>query len=166
MRGGGITSHLRRFKRDSDGAALVEFALALPIMLLIFGVMIEGARTYWSYQATIAGVRDAVRYVGRSVQSDICTKGGNLGYLQNTVTDMVRKSSSGTALFPSSITVVSVVPSLTCYTGSYRLAQTGVVQLRAELHITYPFHSLFTFAGTTAAAVTTHITDQSRIFGS
>ena len=38
-----------RFSKEESGAALVEFAILLPMMLLVFAVIIEGGRLMWSY---------------------------------------------------------------------------------------------------------------------
>lgn len=160
-----LASTMGRMRRSEDGGALVEFGMLLPTFLLFFAVAIEGARTFWSYQATISGVRDAARFVGRAVPSNICSEGGNLSGMTDTVTSIVQDTSSGDALFPSSITVSSVTPSLTCIIGSYRLDQTPIATVTAVLQISYPFQSVFAFMGMTLAPVTTSVTDSSRIFG-
>jgi len=154
-----------RFARDEDGAALVEFGLLLPTFLLFFAMAIEGSRTFWSYQAVISGVRDAARFVGRAAASEICTTGGNLSGMTDRVTQIVRETSDGAALFPSSITVGSVTPSLTCISGDYRLTQTPIGTVTAQLQISYPFQAVFALVGVTLAPVTTTVTDRSRIFG-
>ncbi|MDJ0629612.1 MAG: TadE/TadG family type IV pilus assembly protein [Rhodobacter sp.] len=156
---------LARLFRSEDGGALVEFGLLLPTFLLFFAVALEGARTFWSYQATISGVRDAARYVGRATPSNICTTGGSLSGMTGTVTAIVQQTSSGNAIFPSSITVNSVTPTLTCIAGSYRLTQTPIANVTAVLQISYPFQSMFAFMGATLPPVTTSVTDSSRIFG-
>lgn len=156
---------LRRLRRDEDGAALVEFALILPMALLLFGVVIEGSRLFWSYQATMAGVRDAARYVGRSVQTDICDTTGNLNDWSGTLEDIVRESSSGTQLFPTTITVTSVNATLQCFSGDFRLTSTPIATVTANLQITYPFQGLFAFAGVSLPTATTTVADTSRIFG-
>ena len=84
---------------------------------------------------------------------------------ESVITDVVRNASDGTALFPPSITVDSVVPSLTCVTGDYRMQQTPIVTVTAQLTITYPFGQLFQFVGVALPTVQTSISDSSRIFG-
>ncbi len=160
-----LRRHLAALRRSDEGAALVEFGLLLPTFLLFFAVAVEGARTFWSYQATISGVRDAARFVGRAAPSNICTTGGSLSGLTAEVTAIVRETTSGDALFPSSITVNSVTPTLTCIAGGYRLTQTPIANVTATLQIAYPFQSVFAFLGTTLPPVTTSVTDSSRIFG-
>ncbi|MBV8560377.1 MAG: pilus assembly protein [Acidimicrobiia bacterium] len=52
-----------RFRRNQEGASLVEFALILPVLiLLVFGV-IEFGTTYNNYLALRGGVRDGARQV-------------------------------------------------------------------------------------------------------
>lgn len=153
------------FLRDDDGAALVEFGLLLPTLLLFFALTVEGSRTFWSYQAAIAGVRDASRWLGRSAPADICTTGGSLAGMEPRLTAIVRTSMDGEAIFPASITVDSVVPALTCVAGDYRLAQVPVARVTATLTITYPFAGAFALFGQELSGVTTTISDSARVFG-
>jgi hypothetical protein len=139
--------------------------MLLPTFLIFFAVAIEGSRTFWSYQATISGVRDAARFVGRAAPSNICTTGGSVSNMTSTVTSIVRDTSAGDTLFPSSITVSSVTPTLTCVVGAYRLNQTPIANVTAVLEISYPFQSVFAFLGLTLPNVTTSVTDSSRVFG-
>ena len=156
---------IRRFRRDDAGAVMVEFALILPVLLLLFAVTIEGARLMWSYQATIAGVRDATRFLGRSVAPRVCP-GGNLSAWQGQVTDIVRQTADGKALFPASITIDRVVPTLSCVTGGYRLVSTPVATVTADLTITWPFASVLSAFGAPLPTTRTKVADSGRIFGS
>ncbi len=166
IRGGrSYSAEWARLRRSDEGAALVEFGLVLPMFLLLFAITIEAARTFWSYEATIAGVRDAARYVGRAEASNICGSAVSITRWQSAVENIVRNSSNGTALFPSSITVTSVVPSLTCVSGSYRLTQTPILTVTAHLQITYPFAAVFSMFGIDRPTLQTSVTDRSRIFG-
>ncbi|GHF58962.1 TadE/TadG family type IV pilus assembly protein [Seohaeicola zhoushanensis] len=156
---------MNRLRRDETGAALVEFAILLPILLLLFAVIIEGGRLMWSYQTVVAGVRDAARYVARAAPQNICSDGGSLAGYADTVGDIVRESISGNALFPAGVTVLSVTPTLDCITGTYRISPVGVVEVSARLQITFPFASIFGFNGGTLGTVTTTVRDQNRVFG-
>lgn len=154
-----------RFRNDEEGAALVEFAIILPMMLLVFAMAIESGRTFWAYQTTIAGVRDATRYIGRSVDRDICRDGGSLDGWTSKVTDIVRNASNGSALYPDTITVASVTPTLDCVTGGYRRGTVSVATVEARLQIEYPFSGLFAFVGVSLPAIDTVVSDSGRIFG-
>ena len=64
---------------------MVEFAILLPILLLVFAVIVEGGRLMWSYQTVVAGVRDATRYVARAAPANICSTGGSLADIASDV---------------------------------------------------------------------------------
>ena len=155
-----------RFLRCESGAALVEFAIALPSMLLLFAVIIEGSRLMLSYQSAIAGVRDAARYMSRVVPSDICNSGGSVAGYSTQLLDIVRNSSSGESVFPSYVTVDFVTPSYTCVPGTYRIDPVPVMSVTAQITVTYPFAGVIAFGGGTLPTRTTTVTDQARVFGS
>ena len=166
MRRSSIIRALCRLRRRDDGAALVEFGMILPMILIVFAVAIESARTFWAYQATIAGVRDASRYIGRSVQNDICQNGGSLASVQATAEAIVRDTIDGNSLFVSSMQVVWVRADLTCIDGDFRLGTTPIAEVSAKLSISYPMQTVFEFVGLEIWPVDTVVRDQSRIFGS
>ena len=57
---------MRPLGRDTDGSALVEATIIIPVMLvLVFGVL-EFSALFWQQQLVSAGVRDAARYLSRS----------------------------------------------------------------------------------------------------
>lgn len=159
---------LRRFLRGEHGAILVEFAMVLPMMLIVFAVIIEGARLLWSYQCAVNGVREASRYLSRIAPANICVTGGTLDADQAALTAIVQNGLDGatTPLFPSDVTVDSVTPSYSCDTGTYRNSPVAIGSVQAAITITYPFAAIFNLAGGAPASITTTITNQSRIYGS
>jgi len=61
-----LTMLLRRivlFKRDDRGVQLVELALALPVLILLFAAVAEFGRYYQAYTTLAKGSRTAVRYM-------------------------------------------------------------------------------------------------------
>ncbi|MFZ5964420.1 TadE/TadG family type IV pilus assembly protein [Thalassococcus sp. BH17M4-6] len=156
---------LSRFARSEDGAALVEFALLLPTFLLFLGISIEGARTFWSYQTTITGVRDAARYLGRAVPQDICASGGSVTGWNDRLTDIVRNTRTGDTLFPSAVSIDSVTATLDCAAGSYRNGAVPVATITAILRIDTPFSGLFRLAGLNFDGIDTVVSDRTRIIG-
>jgi len=161
----------RRFADAEQGAVLVEFALVFPLMLLFFAIMIESARTYWSYQIAIGGVRDAARYVARVAPLNICTVGGNLTGYTSSLTTIIDSDLAGTGVFPSTITLATVDPvvvSHTCETapvGSYRIGDVPVATVRANLIIQFPMGFIFDWYGDGIGFATTAVEDQARIIG-
>lgn len=153
---------LARFRRDDNGAALVEFAIVLPLMLILFGVTVEGARMMQSYQSANAGVRDASRYLARVAPANSCVAGTafNISSTQAKLLSIVdNKVTNGTSSATSNLQVVSVVPTLRCVSG------TPVARVTATLRIAFPFGNLLELGGRGLTEVTTTITDEARIFG-
>lgn len=156
---------IRRFLRDSDGAALVEFALVLPMMLLVFAVIVEGSRMLISYQSAIGSVRDATRYLARIVPTDICITGGSISAYDSQVGAIAGQNLGGVSL-PGSVTVQSVTSSLACISGGYRVDPAPVATVSATIAIAMPFSGIFTLNGGTLSTITTTVTDSARVFGS
>ncbi|MCV2878013.1 pilus assembly protein [Sedimentimonas flavescens] len=170
-------NRLKALYREEEGAQLVEFAIVLPLMLVIFAIIIEGARMMWSFQAVSSGVRDGVRYLGRAVAYDVCEATGESGFatlmaagspsLNDTVYNIVALKEGNAVLFPTSITINSVGASLTCEDDiDFHGPELGLVNLTASISITYPFASIFKLIGNAPATLNTSVSDQTRIYGS
>ena len=160
-----LLAFARQLRDDRSGAALVELGILLPVLMLLFAVIIEGSRTFWGYQAAIFGVRDAARYLARVAPSDLCTSGGSVATFGAALETIVRQSAGGNEVFPTSITINSVVPGFACSAGNYRGGAAAIATVTASLTITYPFSGLFTLVGGTLGTVNTVVVDQSRIYG-
>jgi Flp pilus assembly protein TadG len=156
---------IRRFLRAEEGAALVEFAVVLPMMLLVFAVIIEGSRLMMSYHAAISGVRDATRFLARVAPGNICATGGSVASYASQLQTIVSQSTSGASVFPPAVTVNSVTPTLACVSGTYRLAQTPIATVTANVTITHPFASFFALFGAAQSPVTTTISDSTKVYG-
>lgn len=157
---------IARFGRDESGVALVEFALVLPMMLLVFAVIIEGSRMMLTYQSTIVGIRDAARYLARTVAPDICTTGGSVSGYATTLRTLVVQGATAYSVFPSDVVIGTVTPSYSCVIGSYRASPVAIAQVTAEVTISFPFAGIFTLVGGSLPDLTTHVTDKARVFGS
>lgn len=166
-------SLLRRLARSERGVALVEFAMVLPLLLLLFAIIVEGGRMMWSYQTAIAGVRDATRYLGRIVSTDVCPSAlPAAGTYDTQLAGIVRDSIGGTSVLPASVrldpgVVRPVQAVIECEAGGFRMASTPIATVSARIRIDFPFQGIFAFAadGFPPFIVTT-VTDQSRVFGS
>lgn len=161
-----IDHRLRRFARDESGAHLVEFAIVLPMMLLVFAVIVEGGRMMWSYQTVVGGVRDATRFLARIAPRDICDLGTGVEEYGETLGAIIRNANDGGAILPSGVSVTAVLPSLTCNEGDYRSDMAPIVTVRAEVEVTFPFAGLFGLVGASRPTLETSVTDQSRVYGS
>ena len=159
-------SRLAQFWRDESGVALVEFAVTLPMMLVLFAVIVEGSRLMLSFQSAIAGVRDATRYLSRVVAVDICRTGGSISGFTSQLQTIVSQSVDGEAVLPPGVAVNSVTASYVCVAGTYRVSPAPVVTVTAQVTITYPFSGLFALVGGNLPTTATSVTDSSRVFGS
>lgn len=161
-----LSRRLRRFAGDESGAQLVEFAIVLPMMLLVFAVIVEGARMMWSYQTVVAGVRDATRFLARVAPRDICDLGSGVEGYEDTLAGIIRNAYEGASILPSGVTVTAVLPSLTCHEGDFRSDVAPIVTVRAEVEVVFPFAGLFTLVGGNRPTLETGVADQSRVYGS
>lgn len=52
-----------RFRRDEQGVQLVELAIVIPILLLLFGSIAEFGRYFYEYTTAAKGARAGARYL-------------------------------------------------------------------------------------------------------
>jgi TadE-like protein len=160
-------NRIARFWRNQDGAALVEFAISLPLILILAFLTIESMRMFWSYQAAIAGVRDATRYLARVAPADLCTTGGSVSGYAAELEAIVETTITGTALFPAGVSVTSVTPSYNCITSlGLRQASVPVATVSANISISMPFSQVLRVVNAAPASVlNTTVSDQARVYG-
>lgn len=156
---------LTRFRRDEDGSMLLEFALVLPLMLLLFAVVAEGGRVFWGYQSAVAGVRDASRYLSRITPLDICDTGGSVAIFDDDLTAIVEESLSGDSVLPATITIQDVTPTLRCVSGGFRNDPVPVATVAADIRLAFPFSGVTRLWGMTLDPVTATIQADARVFG-
>ena len=60
------------FKRDDRGVQLVELAIVLPVLVLLFAAVAEFGRYFYEYTTLAKGSRVAVRFLATA-----CTNGGD-----------------------------------------------------------------------------------------
>jgi Flp pilus assembly protein TadG len=156
-----------QFWQCEEGAILVEFAITLPLILILAFLSVESMRLFWSYQAVIAGVRDATRYLARVAPADLCTSGGNVNGYAAQLKAIVESTINGTALFPAGVTVTSLTSAHTCITSlGLRQASVPVATVSANVSITMPFSQVLRMVGAApAATITTTVRDQARVYG-
>lgn len=56
---------IRRFSKEERGTQLLELAIALPIMLMLFGALTEFARFYYTYTTLTNAVRGGARHASK-----------------------------------------------------------------------------------------------------
>ena len=167
MTGCALRRGWRQFWRREEGAILVEFAISLPMILILAMLTVESMRLFWSYQAAIAGVRDATRYLARIAPADLCTTGGSVTGYATQLEAIVETTIAGTALFPAGVTVTSLTSSHACIDSlALRQARVPVATVSANVSITMPFSQILRVIGAAPVAViNTTVRDQARVYG-
>ncbi len=183
----GLLHHIKSFRRSEKGATIVEFAIVFPVMLAVFGAVVEGSRIYWNYQAAVSGVRDATRFLGRVTPEQICTGVNNnfvnvpstyrviedgtlISYntlVLNTVTSHLGEEGQDGTTLPLGISVPEneISVQFACVGAALRGEFTPVIKVDAEVQIELPFATLFGFFGVQSDTIVTSVVDQSRVFG-
>lgn len=168
---------LRWFRSENSGATVVEFAILMPVMLVCFGTIVEGARIYWNYQSAVSGVRDAARYIARIEDRNSCI-GRPIGLLSessiiaNAIAQERIEANMGSGasnLFPLGVSIVdnSVSTRLRCVaTPGHSQDVTPVVVVAVRVRVDLPFGTVFEFfGGRENTRMVSRITDQARIYG-
>ena len=169
-------SSLRQFRKDRSGAAMVEFAIALPLCLLMLAIVIEGARMTWVHQAAASGVRDASRYFARIQNPSVCDSSASVDAFDNSVDignrarDIVllRVGDTSASILPRGLRNVSVNHAMQCTSVNYGTAGSAVVpvvEVAVTLTIDFPFGGVFGLFGQPLDPLTTTISDESRVYG-
>lgn len=66
------TKPINGLKDSTSGAALVEMALMLPLLLCLMGGMAEFGRAFQQYHVANKGVKSAARYLARVAEENDC----------------------------------------------------------------------------------------------
>jgi Flp pilus assembly protein TadG len=158
---------LHRFRRAEDGTALVEFAISLPLILIVSFGTIDSMRLFWTFQAAVAGVRDAARYVARVAPADICETGGSLQGYEAQLAGIISTTIDGDGLYTGGVTIANVTATLTCEgTLGLRQAQVPVARVSADMSIAMPFTEVFRIIGGAGfGTLTTRIVEDARVYG-
>lgn len=109
---------LRRFVRgDDEGQSLIEFALVLPLLLLIITGLFDVARATWQENTLAYAAREGTRYAivhGSASVDGVVVHPGN----EQPVVDIVRRAAVGV---PNVAVVVTWVDG-NCYDRNCRVA--------------------------------------------
>jgi Flp pilus assembly protein TadG len=141
----------RRALSCERGAAAAEFAMVLPLLLILLFAFYEAGRLFWNYHIVSASARDAARFAARL--SINCP--GSLSSVDETRVKQLARTgipaSGGTPLIPgwssdSSITVqVTCVPNTGgAYEGRYEgMAEIPTIKVTASAPYSILFGTFF-----------------------
>lgn len=126
---------LSLFLRNRKGAALVEFSLLAPILILLMGGLSEFANAMRQYHVMEKGVRDAGRYLTRVPMTGCTINGASITAAQNLA--LTGRTAGGTNLLanwtdPTTVAVTvadCVANSAQTYRGQ---AQMPVIEVTAH----------------------------------
>ncbi len=117
-------------KGRQTGTAIVEFALVLPLLLLLTMTTTEFGRAIYQYNTIVKSLRDATRYLSMQTPNTKITEAKNLVVFGNI-------TGTGPALVPG-LTVAKVAAPTWQLTGSDPLIKTVTITVTG-----YKFHSMF-----------------------
>ena len=116
-------------KTRQKGTAIVEFALILPLLLLLTMITTEFGRAIYQYNTIVKSLRQATRYLSLQTPNTKTTEAKNLVVFGNI-------AGTGTALVPG-LTVAKVATPTWQLVGSDPLINTVTITVTG-----YKFHSL------------------------
>jgi hypothetical protein len=93
---------------NQKGVAIVEFALILPLLLILTFITTEFGRALYEYNILTKSVRDAVRYLSMQDSSILTTEPGKVDIAKNLVV-FGNPADTGSPL-TSRLTAISQVP--------------------------------------------------------
>ena len=117
-------------KTRQKGTAIVEFALILPLLLLLTMITTEFGRAIYQYNTIVKSLRNTTRYLSLQTPNTQITEAKNLVVFGNI-------AGTGTALVPG-LTLSQVTPTWQT-TGSAPLINTVKITVTG-----YTFRSMFT----------------------
>ncbi|ESY41430.1 TadE/TadG family type IV pilus assembly protein [Mesorhizobium sp. RSR380A] len=155
----------RRFRGDENGAALVEVALIVPLMLLLSAGVFELSNILNTRLLLEAGVEDGARYMARCNDTNwanCVTLGTNLA-VNGTVTGSIARVKGWTN---GQVTVTkSFADAVDVSTGTeLYLSSTSTVDV-VEVSTSFPYSDLGLWSYLGFGALTITVSHQERVFG-
>ena len=174
-------SRLFKIAERDEGAAIVEFALILPLLLVLLFFFFEAGRLLWTHQQLVLATRDVTRYLSRVGDdfSDCTAPTSPPASLQTDIENLVKFGTFSASTLPSNFTPSFVVNSVTptawtCVSEQYSMSGggTGTVnymatQVSVNVTLDLPFRFIVDYfvPGHGAGQLTYNIVDRTRGFG-
>lgn len=143
---------LRRFSNANGGAAAAEFAMILPLSLLLLFTALEAGHYMYQRHQVVKGLRDGARFAARHSFDDINCRGGSGtidGTLEDTVINLTRTGQiSGGSPRVRNWADTDITVSVTCPTAAE--SETGIfdaAEPAPQVNITTSFNYDSFFSG-------------------
>jgi Flp pilus assembly protein TadG len=160
-------SRLADFRHDERGAAAVEMALIVPLLITLMFGSFELGNYFWSEHQVVKGVRDGARFAGRQSFTKITCSTVDAA-VETQIKNLTRTGAitGGTAKIrnwtDSNVTVTVSCPATPLTTGIYNsLANAPRVTVTAA--VTYP--SLFQRLGFNSSSLSLNASSQAAVMG-
>lgn len=160
---------IRSFLGDQRGAAAVEMALMLPLLLVLMFACLEGAYYLYIEHQIVKGVRDGARFAARQSFADFTCSTVDATVATNTK-EVTRTGqiSGGTARVPgwvaSDVTVGASCPSTAITTGIYSgLTLANAPQVTVSATVSY--HPLFATISGFSTTLKVYAKSQAAVMG-
>ncbi|HEU4564556.1 MAG TPA: TadE/TadG family type IV pilus assembly protein [Gemmatimonadaceae bacterium] len=129
-----MISTMRRLRRSERGAAMIEFAIVLPVLLLFICGIIDFGRALWAVNALTSAAREGGRWAASQDQPSI-------GAIKDTVIARIPGGNGGTLLTGG--TALTAASNVTvCVDGSCSGTITNGVSSTIQVNITgVPFQA-------------------------
>jgi Flp pilus assembly protein TadG len=151
VRPGASAAAARRSLRQR-GQSLVEFAIVLPVLLTIVGVVIDASRVYQAWTNLESATRDAAQYLATSdtdpSSADYTTQGTNSDSKAKYILEQATGFTFSRSLTQGTLTSCNQPQLTTTYTADTSLASGGSTSNPAgNAHVLacLPFRTLFSY---------------------
>lgn len=150
-----MTGH--RFLRSQRGSASVEFALVLPMLIVLMFGGLEAGYFMWMQHRLTDAVRDGARFAARMSIDDFCS-----GTPDFTEAEQLTKSSM--PKWPDA--VVTVTPHCGQFVSTGIYSDLGTAGPIVTVSVNAPYHSLFSGLGSgLTSGITLHAATNAPVIG-
>jgi Flp pilus assembly protein TadG len=164
---------LRAFHADKSGAAAVEFAMILPLLMMLTFAGLEGAHYLYVEHQVVKGVRDGARFAARQPFSIYGCGSANVSdaAIETTIKNVTRYGTPAVvtgqkplvSTWTDAGTTVTVDCPSTAFTGGIYSSLANAPRVTVAANITYP--SLFEAITGLRSSFRLHSTNQAAVVG-
>jgi len=138
-----------RTTKSERGAELLEFALVLPLIILLCLGTIEFGRAYYTYNILSKAVRDGTRFLSTGLVTSTGTVDPTTATSTKNVVVYGNTAGTGTKILPDLLTTQVNVPAATVVSGSEQYVTVSV---------SYPYVPLFRLVMPTTLTLSPKVT--------